>query len=64
MSLLVPAMSLAKRELVRFFRQRGRVIGALVTPVMFWLFMGSGLGSRSAAREATSCGMRSRARRR
>lgn len=44
MSLLVPAASLAKRELVRFFRQRGRVIGALVTPVMFWLFMGSGLG--------------------
>lgn len=44
MSLLVPACSLAKREVVRFFRQRGRVIGAFVTPIMFWLFMGSGLG--------------------
>ena len=42
--MLLPAISLAKRELVRFFRQRGRVIGALATPVMFWLIMGSGIG--------------------
>jgi ABC-2 type transport system permease protein len=42
--MLLPAISLAKRELVRFFRQRGRVIGAAATPVMFWLIMGSGLG--------------------
>ncbi|MBI2923713.1 MAG: ABC transporter permease [Planctomycetes bacterium] len=41
---MLPALSLAKRELVRFFRQRGRVIGALATPVMFWLFLGSGIG--------------------
>lgn len=43
--MLLPAISLAKRELVRFFRQRGRVIGAMATPIMFWLIMGSGIGS-------------------
>ena len=31
------------REVVRFVRQRNRVIGALLTPVVFWLLLGSGL---------------------
>lgn len=42
--LIVPAVSLCRRELVRFIRQRNRVIGALVTPIMFWLFIGAGMG--------------------
>ncbi|MEK7731996.1 MAG: hypothetical protein AAB363_09090, partial [Planctomycetota bacterium] len=42
-SLLLPAMSLWRREMVRFVRQRSRVIGALGTPVVFWLLIGSGL---------------------
>ena len=42
--LLLPALSLAKRELVRFLRQRHRVIGALATPVVFWLLVGGGMG--------------------
>src|SRR5438477_12327904 len=41
----LPLFSLCRRELVRFFRQRGRVIGALGTPLLFWLFLGSGLRS-------------------
>ena len=40
----LPAVSLAKRELVRFLRQRHRVIGALATPVVFWLLIGGGMG--------------------
>jgi ABC-2 type transport system permease protein len=36
------AGSLARRELVRFFRQRSRVVGALGTPLIFWLLIGSG----------------------
>ena len=36
------ALSLARRELVRFFRQRSRVIGVLATPLVFWLLIGSG----------------------
>src|SRR5215203_1034479 len=42
---LLPALSLAKRELVRFLRQRNRIIGALATPVIFWLLIGGGMGS-------------------
>jgi ABC-2 type transport system permease protein len=35
---------LAKRDLVRFFRQRSRVVGALAQPILFWLVIGSGFG--------------------
>ncbi len=37
------AWALCHRELVRFFRQRNRVIGAVGQPVMFWLLFGIGL---------------------
>jgi ABC-2 type transport system permease protein len=37
--------TLWQRELVRFFRQRSRVIGALGPPVLFWFLIGSGLGN-------------------
>lgn len=44
----VPALpviaTLAWRELARFFRQRNRVIGALVQPILFWLLFAAGLG--------------------
>ena len=43
-SLLLPALSLAQRELVRFVRQRNRIIGALATPLVFWLLIGAGMG--------------------
>lgn len=36
--------TLVDREMVRFFRQRNRLIGALMTPLMFWFFLGVGLG--------------------
>ncbi len=36
--------TLAQRELVRFFRQRNRVFGALGQPIIFWLLFGAGLG--------------------
>ncbi len=42
--ILLPALSLAKRELVRFLRQRNRIVGALLTPVLFWLLIGGGIG--------------------
>jgi ABC-2 type transport system permease protein len=42
------SLSLAWRELVRFYRQRGRVVSALATPLVFWLLIGSGLGSSFA----------------
>lgn len=42
--LLLPALSLAKRELVRFLRQRNRIIGAFLTPIVFWVLIGAGMG--------------------
>ena len=42
--LCLPALSLCKRELVRFLRQRHRIIGALATPIVFWLLIGAGMG--------------------
>jgi len=36
--------TLCRRELVRFFRQRNRVIGALGQPLLFWLLFSAGLG--------------------
>ncbi|HEX4125543.1 MAG TPA: ABC transporter permease [Tepidisphaeraceae bacterium] len=41
---LLPAFSLGRREIVRFLRQRTRIVGALVTPIMFWLMFGAGMG--------------------
>jgi ABC-2 type transport system permease protein len=40
---MLAAGTLWRRELTRFFRQPSRVAGAIGTPLIFWLFMGSGL---------------------
>ena len=42
---MLPVMTLWWRELVRFSRQRGRLLGALGTPLVFWLLIGSGVGA-------------------
>jgi daunorubicin resistance ABC transporter membrane protein len=34
---------LMSRDLRRFFRQKSRVVGALVQPIIFWLVIGSGM---------------------
>lgn len=36
-------MSQVERELLRFFRQRSRVIGAMLQPVIFWVLFSAGL---------------------
>ena len=43
-SFLLCAGTIWQREIVRFLRQRSRVIGALGQPLMFWLLLGSGFG--------------------
>ena len=40
---LLPTVSLWHREMTRFVRQRSRIVGALGTPIVFWLLIGSGL---------------------
>jgi ABC-2 type transport system permease protein len=41
--MMFPAFSLCHRELVRFLRQRHRIVGALATPIVFWLLIGAGM---------------------
>lgn len=55
------ALTLWKREMVRFFRQKNRVVSALVTPVLLWIGLGAGLdrafvqgGTEVVQREAAS----------
>lgn len=40
------AAALAWREVIRFFRQRSRIVASIGTPLVFWLLFGAGL-SRS-----------------
>jgi len=40
---IAAAWMLAKREWVRFFRQRNRVTAAILQPLLFWLLFGTGL---------------------
>src|SRR5579863_8032667 len=44
-SLLLPALTLFQREIVRFYRMRSRVVGVVASPVLFWFVIGSGFGS-------------------
>ena len=46
-----------RRELIRFVRQRSRIAGALGSPLIFWLLLGSGVGrSFNSAAQARSMG--------
>ncbi len=40
--ILVPAYSLWQREIVRFYRQKARVIGVVISPLLFWIAFGAG----------------------
>src|SRR5437868_9645303 len=42
---LLPAFTLWWREIVRFYRHPGRVIGVLASPLVFWIVLGSGFGT-------------------
>ncbi|MGH9555204.1 MAG: ABC transporter permease [Terriglobales bacterium] len=43
--ILLPVASLWWREVVRFYRQRSRVAGVILSPLVFWLVIGSGFGT-------------------
>jgi len=55
-TLLLPAVALWRREVVRFVRQRSRVTGAFAQPLVFWLLLGGGLNAsfRPAGMAGTS----------
>src|SRR5437588_1799246 len=41
----LPAFTLWWREIVRFYRQRTRVVGVIASPLLFWAVIGSGFGT-------------------
>jgi ABC-2 type transport system permease protein len=41
----LPAFTLWWREIVRFYRQKTRVVGVLASPLVFWIVIGSGFGT-------------------
>src|SRR5271157_1963489 len=49
---ILPAFTLWWREIVRFYRQRSRVVGVIASPLLFWLVIGSGFGSSFRAGNA------------
>ena len=51
--LLLPIVTLARREIVRFFRQRNRVTGALLQPLIFWLLFGAAFKASFKAPEGS-----------
>lgn len=40
--ILIPAYTLWLREIVRFYRQKARVVGVIASPLLFWVLLGSG----------------------
>ncbi|MBI3312799.1 MAG: ABC transporter permease [Candidatus Omnitrophica bacterium] len=43
--MILAVFTLWLREMIRFYRQPSRVVGALGSPFIFWLLIGSGIGS-------------------
>jgi ABC-2 type transport system permease protein len=42
---ILPAFTLWWREIVRFYRQKARVVGVIASPLLFWIVIGSGFGT-------------------
>jgi ABC-2 type transport system permease protein len=53
-AIALPAYTLWLREIVRFYRQRTRVMGVIASPLLFWLVLGSGFGT--SFRSGTAAG--------
>src|ERR1035438_6298263 len=43
-SFVLPAATLWQREMVRFWRQKSRVLSVVASPLIFWLLIGYGSG--------------------
>lgn len=40
---MLASLTLSQRELIRFYRQRSRIVGSLAMPVIVWALLGTGL---------------------
>ena len=45
MNFLLPAWALTRREFLRFWGERSRVAGFVISPLLFWIVVGSGFGN-------------------
>jgi len=54
--LALPAFTLWWREVVRFYRQRARVAGVILSPLLFWVVIGSGFGTSFRSGESAGQG--------
>ncbi|MGH9535015.1 MAG: ABC transporter permease [Terriglobales bacterium] len=54
--LWLPAATLWWRELVRFYRQKARVVGVIGSPIIFWLIIGAGFGTSFSTGAAAAHG--------
>lgn len=43
-SFILPVLTLWRRELIRFWREKARVLGFVGSPLIFWLVIGAGFG--------------------
>jgi len=50
---LLPAFTLWWREVVRFYRQKARVVGVILSPLLFWVVLGSGFGTSFRSGQAS-----------
>lgn len=48
------ALAVFRRELLRFKRQPARIVAAIATPALLWIFLGSGVGDSVRPANATS----------
>ena len=44
-SFLLPVMTIWQREIIRFLRQRSRLVSTIAQPLVFWLLLGGGLSA-------------------
>ena len=49
---MLSAFTLWWREVVRFYRQKARVAGVILSPLLFWIVLGSGFGTSFRSGEA------------
>jgi ABC-2 type transport system permease protein len=54
--MVLATWALLRRDVVRFLRERGRLSGALGTPLLFWVLLGSGFGRSFQGSTGTSGG--------
>lgn len=55
-SLIISSYSLWQREIVRFYRQKARVIGVIASPLLFWIAFGAGFSHSFSSGNAGASG--------